>query len=198
MISYNDTTVFLQTKNFKALLILLISLSFSSLAGQQRKEDTPPVKDRLFYGGSFALQIGTITNIEVSPVIGIWVLPRFAIAAGPSFRYYQIDRLKTNIIGGKAYMQFVVIQDLDRFIPLGIHTNFFFHLEDELLSLQSDFWSSTTVTSNRFIINTTLAGVGLSQAVGRRSSVNLIVMWPLNNSGYDIYGNPEIKIGFIF
>ncbi len=198
MARYNDTLVILRTRGLKSLIILILSLSYLTVSGQERKNDTPPLKERLFYGGNFALQLGTVTNIEVSPVIGLWVLPRLAIAVGPSFRYYQFGRENTNIIGGKSYLQFVVLQDMDRFIPLGIHTNFFIHCEDEVLSLQSDFWENTSVTTNRFLINTTLAGVGLSQAIGRRSSINLIVMWALNNSEYDIYGNPEVRIGFIF
>jgi hypothetical protein len=198
MINNNDKTVSSRYKNLSASLILIISLSFSSLAGKERKGDVPPFKDRLFYGGSFALQLGTITNIEVSPVIGLWVLPRLAIAAGPSFRYYKFGNDKTNIFGGKTYFQVVVLQDLDRYIPIGVHSNFFLHFEDEVLSLKSDFWDPTSLTSERFLINTTFAGVGLSQAIGRRSSFNFIVMWALNKSDYDIYGNPEIKIGFIF
>lgn len=194
----NDSTVLCLIKNIIAVLILSITISVSSLSGQQKDKDIPPLKDRLFFGGSFALQLGTITNIEVSPMIGLWVLPRLAVAVGPNYRYYKFENDNTNILGGKSYVQFVVFQDLDKYIPIGLHTNFFLHCEDEALSLQSDFWDNTSVTTKRFLINTVLAGAGLSQSVGPRSSINLIVEWALNDSKYNIYGNPEIKISFVF
>lgn len=165
----NDSTVLCLIKNIIAVLILSITISVSSLSGQQKDKDIPPLKDRLFFGGSFALQLGTITNIEVSPMIGLWVLPRLAVAVGPNYRYYKFENDNTNILGGKSYVQFVVFQDLDKYIPIGLHTNFFLHCEDEALSLQSDFWDNTSVTTKRFLINTVLAGAGLSQSVGPRS-----------------------------
>jgi hypothetical protein len=43
-----------------------------------------------------------------------------------------------------------------------------------------------------------LAGPGLSQQIGRRASLNFMVLWPLNDSGYDIYSKPEIRVSFSF
>ncbi len=57
--------------------------------GQKSIEDTPPLKERLFYGGNFGLQFGSITDIQVSPVVGIWLLPRLNVAVGPNYRYYR-------------------------------------------------------------------------------------------------------------
>jgi hypothetical protein len=198
MIVKNEPTVFFFLKKGSILMILIMFLSAIPLSGQQSNEEIPPLKDRLFYGGNFALQLGTYTNIEVSPVIGLWLLPRLAIAAGPSYRFYKFGNEKTDIYGGRTYLQFVVLKDLDKFIPLGIHTSIFLHCEDEFLSLQSDFWENTSVNTKRFIINTILAGGGISQQIGQRSSINFIVIWALNDSGYNIYSNPEIRIGFVF
>src|SRR5665811_1222309 len=87
------------------ILALLVFISFSVIYGQKtseercpfdqkEKEESPPFKERLFYGGSFGLQFGTITDIQVSPVIGYWLLPRLNVAVGPDYRYYkdQFDR----------------------------------------------------------------------------------------------------------
>ena len=191
-------------------IFLLIFLSFSAADGQAVKsdqfpydqkstDDTPPVKDRLFYGGSFGLMFGTITDIQVSPVIGFWVLPRVAVAAGPTYRYYkdQIDR--TALYGGRAYVQFVVIQDLGSLLHVGGHTGIFIHVEDELLSLKTSFWQNPPpYKSDRFYVNSVLAGAGLSQQIGRRSSLNFMLLWPLNETVYEIYTKPEMRISFIF
>jgi hypothetical protein len=66
-----------------------------------------------------------------------------------------------------------------------------------LLSLESSFWKDPLAT-DRFYINTVLAGGGISQQIGRRSSLNIIVLWALNDSGYGVYNNPEIRVSFNF
>jgi hypothetical protein len=198
------------------LINILVFISFSIISGQNAREeqfpydkkatkDTPPFKERLFFGGNFGLQFGTITDIQVSPVIGLWVLPRIAVAVGPDYRYYKDRYDRTSIYGVKGYIQFVVIQDLNSFIPLGVHTGIFLHLEDELLSLKSAFWKPAPsypnilpYKSDRFYLNTVLAGGGISQQIGRRSSLNFMVLWALNESGYSIYSNPELRISFSF
>ncbi len=191
------------------LLVLLVFSSFSNTYGQDANEDrfpyeqkvtkdTPALRERLFFGGSLGLMFGSITDVQLSPVIGIWVLPRIAVAVGPSYRYYKDQYSKTAIYGGKGYVQFTVIQDVNSIVPLGVHTGIFLHAENELLSLKTSFWKPTPYYSDRFYVNTLLAGAGISQQVGRRSSLNFIVLWPLNDSQYELYSKPEIRISFIF
>jgi|SRR5665648_152420 len=183
------------------LILVFISLFlFSSgtvIYGQKRREEPPPLRERLFFGGNFGLQFGTITDIQVSPVIGLWVLPRLAVAVGPDYRFYKYRDIRTHIYGGKSYLQFVVVQDISSVIPLGVHLGIFLHLEDELLSLESAIWNPL-LASDRFSINTVLAGGGISQQIGRRSSMNIMALWALNDSGYGVYSNPEIRVSFNF
>jgi hypothetical protein len=196
------------------LTILFLSISYHSLKAQSNKEDqfpydqkteegTPAFKERLFFGGNLGLMLGTITDIQISPVVGYWLLPRLAIAAGPTYRYYkstdyynQVD--KTSIYGAKAYAQLVVVHDISSFIPMGSHTGIFLHIEDELLSLKANFWKAPLNPRGRFYVNTVLFGGGISQQIGRRSSMDFMVLWPLNESDYNIYSKPEIRVSFIF
>jgi hypothetical protein len=175
-----------------------MGLPGSIIIGQTGREEPPPIRERLFYGGNFGLQFGTITDVQISPVIGLWVLPRTAIAIGPDYRFYKYYDEQTNIYGGKGYMEFILLKNINSVIPIGSNTNIVFHLEDELLSLQASFWKNPPYTSERFYVNTVLAGGGLSQQIGRRSSINLVVLWPLNESIYSVYSTPEIRISFIF
>ncbi len=180
-------------------LLFFFSSGFA-VYSQQRNNDTPPLRERIFFGGDFGLQFGTITNIEVSPVIGLWVLPRVAIAAGPEYKYYAERHIgSTSIFGGRVYTQLVLIQDVNNIIPAGIHLGLFLHAEDELQSLESDtpFWTNSQVETERFNINAFLVGGGISQPMGRRSSLNIIVLWALNDN-YEIYSSPEIRISFTF
>lgn len=188
---------------------LLILISSTGLSGQEDEEkeiirslregkESPALKERIFYGGNFGLQFGTITDIQFSPLIGLWVLPRIGVAAGPNYRYYKDPFGRTSIYGGRSYIQYLFLNDLNSIIPLGVHLGMFLHSEYEILSLESAFWKLHPYTTDRFITNTILAGAGISQYIGRRSALNLMVLWPLNDSGYGLYSNPEIRIGFVF
>lgn len=182
---------------FSLFLVFCILNTYGQEQNRTR-EEPPPLKERLFFGGSFGLQFGTITDIQFSPVAGIWLLPRVAVAAGPNYRYFKDPFDRTSIYGGKAYSEFIFLQDLDNIIPIGLHFGMFFHVEDEVLSLESSFFRTMPQDMDRFLINTVLAGVGIRQQMGRRSSLNMTFLWALNDHGYGIYGNPEIRISFMF
>ncbi|MDX9725566.1 MAG: hypothetical protein RBT38_04190 [Bacteroidales bacterium] len=184
-----------------SLIVLLLFVSQSEVYSQEQNkppEEKPTLRERLFFGGNFGLQFGTLTDIQFSPVIGMWVLPRLALAAGPNFRYFKDPFDKTIIWGGKVYSEFIVVQDFNNIIPIGLHAGLFLHLEDEVLSLESSFFKTSPYESERFVQNTILAGGGMSQQIGRRSSINLTFLWALTDSDYGIYGNPEIRVSFNF
>jgi hypothetical protein len=185
-------------KTFLALFIAIVS--FNSASGQiaQEREEAPPIRDRIFFGGSFGLQFGTYSNIEILPVVGLWVLPRINVAVGPGYRFYKIYDDKTSIFSARAYTQLFIIRDIGNLFPSQIHTGVFFQCEDEVLSLDSEYWRNVSYSPNRFSVNTVLVGAGLSQQIGRRASLDFIVLWPLNESDYNIYGKPELRFGFIF
>ncbi len=194
---YNNA-VYRKCGQLLVFTFMIIIFSSAIVNAQKIRKEAPPFMERLFFGGSFGLQFGSITNIEVSPVVGYWVLPRLAVAAGPNYRFYKDPLGRTYIYGGRVYTEIVVIQDLNSIIPLGLNFGFFLHAEDELLSLESGFWKIPPYPSDRFYLNTCLAGVGMSQPMGRRSSMNLMVLWALNVPSYNIYGNPEIRFSFVF
>jgi len=184
--------------NCTVFTLMLLLLSLDTISAQISREAAPPLSQRLFFGGNLGLQFGTITDIQVAPVIGVWLLPRLAVAIGPDYRYYKYQNDRTAIYGGKSYMQFVVIKNINTFLPIGANTGVFLHIEDELLSLKSSFWKNPPVFSERFNINTVLGGGGISQQIGRRSSMDLTLLWTLNDPGYSLYSTPEFRISFIF
>jgi hypothetical protein len=180
------------------IALISIILSVSPLSAQRIDNGAPALKERLFYGGSLGLQFGGLTDIQFSPVIGLWVLPRLAVALGPVYRFYKDHYGRTDIIGGSTYTQIVIIQDLNNLIPLGMHYGIFLQAEDELLSLESLYWKPTPVKTDRFFINTPMAGAGISQPLGKRTSLNIAVLWTLVTPEYDMYSNPEIRVSIIF
>lgn len=182
------------------LLITVINVLFSQeqTFSQGRKEEAPPLRERIFFGGSLGLQFGTITDIEIEPVAGLWLRPRIAVALGPTYRFYKDPVFRTDLYGGRVYSEFVFIKDLDAVIPMGVHLGFFLHAEDDLLSLQSSVWKDPPYTSSRFYVNTVLGGFGISQPLGPKASMNFQILWALNDSFYDLYSDPEFRISFTF
>jgi hypothetical protein len=179
-------------------LAFLITASFAELSAQSIREQKPPLRERMFFGGNFGLQFGTITNIQIAPIVGVWVLPRVAIAGGPEFTYYKDRYYQTNIYGGKVYTEFLLLKDLNNIFPVGVHTGIFLHLEDEFLNLESALWKNSPDLKGRFYLNTVLFGGGISQQIGARSSMNFTLLWTLTPSVYTIYSNPEIRVSFNF
>ena len=196
ILNYNCAIARIYTR-ITVFAVLFLFGSISIISGQKRKEQPPPLRERMFFGGSLGLQFGTYTNIHITPIVGLWVKPRIAIAAGPNFTYYKDPYYETTMYGGNAYVQFVPLKDINKIIPIGIHMAIFLHLEDELLSLESAVWDPQN-PSDRFTVNTLLGGFGISQQLGRRSALNLMFLWTLTDSGYALYNNPEIRISFSF
>ena len=183
---------------FTAALTLLLLNYPTTGYSQKVKGDAPPLRERIFFGGDFGLQFGTITNIDVAPIVGLWVLPRVAVAIGPEYTYYALKNVgSTSIFGGRVYSQLVLVQDINNLIPAGIHLGLFVHAEDEIQNLESDFWSYTQVDSKRFNVNAFLVGGGISQPMGRRGALNIIALWALDDP-YELYSSPEIRISFTF
>ena len=87
MLQENQKTIISRSVRNTGLILLIICVTASGLYAQRSRPEPPPLKERLFYGGSFGLQFGSITDIQIAPVIGIWVLPRLAVAAGPNYRF---------------------------------------------------------------------------------------------------------------
>jgi len=179
--------------------ILLLFTLPSILNGQERntRMGPPPLRERIYIGGNFGLQFGTYTYIEVSPIVGLWLLPRLSVAAGPTFKYYKDSYGDSDVWGGKGYTRFVVINDLNNLIPIGIGTSIYLHAEFESLSFKSDYLGVTN-GAKRINVNSGLAGVGFSQPLGGRARINFAVLWVVYNSGYQIYNNPEYRLEFTF
>ena len=167
-------------------------------SGQNSRGEAPPLRDRIFFTGNMGLQFGTYTNIQLAPAVGIWVLPRLAVAAGPTYQFFKDPFGKTDIWGPRAYTQFLVVRDINNLIPVGMNIGIYSHLEYEGLSLRRDYWWQNYYAEGRFFVHSALAGFGISQQVGPRSAITLTFLWELTESEYSLYSNPEIRIGFVF
>ena len=172
------------------------------------------IRDRLFFGGSFGLKIGTYTDIELSPHVGYYITPRWAAGIGVVYEYYNYrdhwivgqdpstgklltERFETHIFGGRLFTNYVIVNNINDWIPLGFNFRIFAHVEYEVLSYEKRFFNY--YATGRELQNSILVGGGLRFPMGKRSSMNLTVLWNLNSHLNNIYGSGSIiRIGYNF
>ncbi|MDR2848626.1 MAG: hypothetical protein LBV39_05925 [Bacteroidales bacterium] len=167
-------------------------------------------KDRLFYGGNFGLMVGQFTDIELSPHVGYYITNRWAAGVGITYEYYNnkyhfstapnhYERYETHIFGWRLFTNYVLVNNVNDYIPLGLNFRIFAHAENETLAYEKGFF--TYGEQGRQFINSFLVGGGFRFPTGKRSSMNLTLLWKLNSNDTfnDIYGNrPIIRIGYNF
>jgi len=184
------------------ILILSIILAFPAMA-----QNNFSFRDRLFFGGNFGMAIGSYTDIEVSPLVGYYITPRWAAGVGFTYEYYNnkyhfydgktFERYETHIFGGRLFTNYIIVNNVNDWIPLGFNFRIFVHLEDELLSYEKGFFKYGE--PGRELQNSILVGGGLRFPTGRRSSMNLYILWNLNSQLNNFYGSgPILRMGFNF
>ena len=189
---------------YNLVIVIIFLITFSSSAGllfAQEEEDVRPI-DRFFFGGNFGMQFGTITNIEISPLVGYHITPRLSAGIGTKFEYFKDKGLyypfETTIFGGSVFSRFVIIQNLGEGLNLGINTGVFTQAEYELLSLEREYFEPYPTGTGRFLVHSVLIGGGIIQPIGRRSALLVSVLYNLNESARSPYSNPIFRIGFNF
>lgn len=185
----------------KIFIIWIILIQAIAMNAQVKQPQS--WKDKIFFGGNFGLQFGTITDIEISPIVGYWIRPRIAAGVGVTYEYFHDKRFKpfeinTHIYGGRVFSRLVVIQDFNKMIPIGFTGSVFAHAEYEGLSLERKYFDYPTYGEGRFLLNSVLVGGGLSQPIGRKGAVYITILYNLNETMNTPYTNPIVRIGFSF
>jgi len=190
--------------------LFLITFLFCSSILLLSAQNNFSFRDRLFFGGNFGLMVGnTLTDIEISPHVGYYITSRWSAGVGITYEYYnnryhwyipainQFERYETHIWGSRLFTNYVILNNMNDWIPLGLNFRIFTHGEYEFLSYENGFFNYGA--TGRKMLNSFLVGGGLRFPMGKRSSMNLTVLWNLNSQLNSIYGSgPIIRIGYNF
>ncbi len=180
----------------KFLIILaIISLPFLSFSqfdeydNEQEDEvvkQKKPFMDKLFYGGDFGLQFGTITYINISPQIGYYINDYVGIGVGVSYAYTndKIYRYQTSMYGGSLFAQAYPIKRLI--------------IHGEFLALNFEDMSTYPGWTDRAWDLGMLAGGGYRMTFGKKSAVNYMILWNFNDNEKTPYTNPVYKVSIVF
>ena len=91
IINYICLHTMLRSGKYKLVFLLACLFTFCLAVynlNAQDEEELRPI-DRIFFGGNFGMQFGTITNIEVSPLVGYHITPRLSAGVGTRFEYFK-------------------------------------------------------------------------------------------------------------
>lgn len=174
---------------FKLFLFLTL-LAFKGIAQDSTmiKKQAPKSDfwDKLYTGGNLGVQFGTVTFIEVSPLVGYKITDRISAGVGATYQYYQYhDKyydLKTNVYGGRIFGRYFFTDYL------------FAHAEYEYLNLEAfDFYPRRRVE-----VGSLMAGGGYVQRFGEHSGIVAMILYNFTESLYTPYQNPIIRIGVNF
>lgn len=176
-------------KNILFFLFLILAFSvFGQDFEENKAEDKPKKKlsDKVFFGGTFGLQFGSITIIEAQPLIGYKFHPK--VHAGVSvvysyMKYNQYD-LSSYYYGPKVFTNVYVYQ------------NVFLQAEMEMLNVER--YDSYGSLGERMWLPGAKAGIGYQQMISGRVGVCMSLLWNFIATSDTPYTNPEFKIGMVF
>jgi len=184
---------------------ILILLILNCLLLTSYSQDEENLKGEFYLAPDFGLTFGTISRIEVSPVLGYHITDRFNIAGGFKYEFYSLtnaynqDNFRTHIYGPRAFARYTLFKNIGKYLPVGMSTQLFAHAEFESSSLESKYFGSySNPDSGRFWQSTLLVGGGISQSASERVKLNVVILWDTDGSSKSMYSNPIIRFGFQF
>ena len=171
-------------------LLLFFGIQFTSFA--QREIDPKAkftFKDRIYYGGNLGLQLGTVTLIDLSPLAGVMLSPKFSTGLGGTYQYYDDTRFQGaagSSFGGRAFARYNVLP------------NIFTYTEVESIN-----WNAYNYGQDNFQRTWTEAffvGAGYFAPFGSRGGANFTFLYNLSHSNLDgYYSEPYLlRVGFVF
>ena len=184
-------------------LISTISISQEQAKPEKKEEKKNSFKDRFVFGGNIGLMIGTYTSIDISPVVGFYVTPRYLTGIGLTYQYYSetayksVNTIRSHVFGGRFFHNYTFVENIGKNLPIKQNFALFGHIEYEALNLDRDFSDTKNIGRvNRFWLNGILIGGGIKQPIGKRSSFNIAILYNLLADARTPYTNPFIRIGF--
>ena len=184
-------------KPFFVILFLLFSFSSRSTSSPFPSGNANPLKAKKFdpqnitYGGNFGANFGTLTYIDLSPLVGYYLTPEWVAGVGGSYIYYRqrfspTAIYQTHLYGVRAFTQY-------SFLP-----QVFVHGEMELMNF--DHYDNFTQVNTRVWHPTPFLGLGYSVPLGSRASFRTMALFAFNSTDpmSPYFNNPLVfRVGFL-
>jgi hypothetical protein len=148
------------------------------IPGEQDRKPIPPtnpdaplpILDRLRLGGSFGLGFGTVTNINLSPMVGLNLTDKLVSGIGATYMWYHSNRfnINSNYYGGRAFLMYSVLPMVT--------------LQAEYEGMNVQYFNNADRRYVRTWIGSPLIGGAYTQPLGGRFTrgVHMTVLYNLN------------------
>jgi hypothetical protein len=165
----------------KLIVALLLLISCSSFAQQvytssgkavnarkQQKRDKGFDTDKLIFGGWFGAQFGTVTSVNISPIVGYKISERFAAGIGVGYQYfnYKDNYEKDNVLQLSVWGRYKITDQI------------FAHVEPQniIASYKIDapngYYDKGQISYNKFLV-----GGGYRTPITERSSFTIMLLY---------------------
>lgn len=177
----------------RALALAAMLVNCSGLHAQEAtkpaKRDSRSLGERLWFGGGIGLSFGTVTAIQIDPLVGYKVDPsgKLSVGLGASYWYYQDNRFSPSVnYSGYGYRGFSRYRIIEQF---------FAHAE--FLHLNVERYVVTEDAIRRIWVPHLLVGGGYVQTMGSRSSLYFQVLFDVLQDPNSVYRSqgPIISAG---
>lgn len=166
----------------KLFFVVLITAALTSTA-QERGQSS--FVDKLRFGGNLGLQFGTVTLVEMSPMVGYQATERLMFGVGGTYLYFQDKRYaqtySSTYYGGRTFGQFRITPQIFAWA--------------EYEALNGELWNPIDQELERRWFDNFFVGGGL-----RQGPVMITALYNLSyETGQGFYGSPwVIRIGAFF
>jgi hypothetical protein len=183
-------------KHLFYLLSAACVLSISDLKSQTEFGET--FKSRLYVGSNFALNLGSFTSLDISPMVGYNFNRYVSAGIGTSYIFYSIRypnfSQRASFYGGRVFGRLLPFPDA---LP-----GLFVHAEAETINNEqyTQDPSSNAVVLRRVWTPAYFLGGGFRQKVGNNSYFTISLLFNLADDGLKptIYPNIIVyRVGFI-
>ncbi len=169
----------------KPILFMTGALLAMAAVGQGDPMRTPPgprsLGDRIWFGGGVGLSFGTVTAIQVDPLVGYKIDPegKLSLGVGGSYWYFRDNRFAPPIeFTGYGYRTFTRYRIIEQ---LFAHAEFL-HLNVERYIVRED-------AVRRIWVPHLLVGAGYRQPMGGRSSLYFQILFDVLQDPNSVYRN---------
>lgn len=145
--------------------------------------------DRLWFGGGIGLSFGTVTAIQLDPLVGYKVDEegKFSVGLGGSYWYYQDNRYSPSVnFTGYGYRTFTRYRFIEQL-----------YAHAEFLHLNVERYIGLTDQVSRIWVPHLLVGGGYRQPLGDNSSIYFQALFDVLQDPNSVYRNqgPIISAG---
>ncbi|RLD23884.1 MAG: hypothetical protein DRI71_04175 [Bacteroidetes bacterium] len=153
------------------LFLLFTTVAFAQ-KGEYVVDQESNWQDRIYFGGGMGLSGGSgYTMISLSPIVGYMISNRLSGGVGITYQYYKSGDFSDNRYGGQLFMRMNVIKQI------------FAYGSYEFINYSTGF----TLDGPRETVARLPLGIGMSQPLGNRSSINFL-------AAYDVLWDDQLRV----